>query len=114
MNIERLETGGVTVLRLQGEVDEEGMNTLRMALLKCFQDQRYQVVLNLRDVTYVSYMGVGVLVERLRQFRACSGDLKLAGLNLYTRRLLRMVGVKDVFDVFETEPQAIQTYRTAA
>ena len=114
IKVERLETGRVTVLRFEGDMDEEGMSTVRLALLKCFQDQRYHVVLNLDAVAYVSYMGVGVLVERLRQVRACGGDLKLTGLNLYTRRLLRMVGVHKVFDVFESEPQAIQTYRTAA
>ncbi len=114
IDVERLESGAVTVLRFEGEMDESGMNTVRMALMKCIQDQRYNVVLNLSAVTYVSYMGAGVLVERLTPFRAFGGDLKLVGLNLYLKRLLRMMGVKDVFDVFESEPQAIQTYRTAA
>lgn len=114
MRIERLESGAVTVLRLQGEIDDVGMNELRLALMGCIQDQRVNVVLNMSGVPFVSYMGVGVLVERLRQVRACGGDLRLVGVNLYTQRLFRMVGVTRVFQTCETETQAIQSFQRAA
>lgn len=114
MKIERLENGPVAVLRLEGDIDEDGMNTLRVSLMECLQDQRYQVVVNMTDVKFVSYMGVGVLVERLRQLRAHQGDLKLTGVNLYTQRLFRMVGVAKVFEMYDSEVQAVQAYREAA
>ena len=114
LRIERLETGAVTVLRLEGDIDEEGMNHLRLALMGCIQDQRCHVVANMAGVKFVSYMGVGVLVERLRQLRAYRGDLKLVAVNLYTERLLRMVGVTKVFETYATESQAVQVYREAA
>lgn len=114
LNIDRLETGAVTVLRLDGDIDEEGMNELRLALMGCIQDHRYNVVVNMAEVKFVSYMGVGVLVERLRQLRAYNGDMRLTGVNLYTQRLFRMVGVGHVFDVSDSEQQAIQKYQKAA
>jgi len=114
MNIERLENGAITVLRLDGDIDEDGQNALRVCLMECLKDQRYHVVVNMGDVKFVSYMGVGVLVERLRQLRAQGGDLKLSGVNLYTQRLLRMVGVTKVFEMFDSESQAIQASREAA
>ncbi len=114
MKIERLESGAVTVLRLAGDIDEIGMNELRLSLMECIEDNRCHVVVNLSQVNFVSYMGVGVLVERLRQLRAYNGDMKLVGVNLYTERLFRMVGVKKVFETFETESLAIQAYREAA
>ena len=114
MNIERMENGVSTILRLEGDIDEDGMNTLRLALMDCIQDHRCHVVVNMVDVKFVSYMGVGVLVERLRQLRACNGDMKLVGVNLYTERLFRMVGVAKVFEKYDTESQAVQAYREAA
>lgn len=114
MNIERLENGAITVLRLDGDIDEDGQNVLRVRLMECLKDQRYHVVVNMEDVKFVSYMGVGVLVERLRQLRAQGGDLKLSGVNLYTQRLFRMVGVTKVFETFESESQAVQACREAA
>jgi anti-sigma B factor antagonist len=114
MNIERLETGTVTILRLEGDIDESGMNELRLALMRCIQEQRVNVVMNLADVGFISYLGVGVLVDNLRRLRQYQGDLKLVGMNLYSERLFRMVGVRKVFDTFDTEAQAIQRYQEAA
>ena len=63
MNIERYEMGSVTILRLDGNIDETGMDDLRLALMKCIQDDRCNVVVNMTNVKFVSYMGVGVLGE---------------------------------------------------
>jgi len=114
LTIDKFENGLVTVLRLDGDIDEDGMNVLRLSLMECIQAQRCHVVVNLSKVKFVSYMGVGVLVERLRQLRAVKGDLKLTGVNLYTERLFRMVGITNVFETFATEAQAIQSYAEAA
>jgi len=114
MNIERLESGLATVIRVEGDIDEDGMNHLRLALMQCIQDRRCHLVVNMSSVKFVSYMGVGVMVERLRQLRACHGDMKLVGVNLYTERLFRMVGVTKVFAMYDSEAQAIQAYREAA
>ncbi len=111
---ERLESGSVSVLRLEGDIDEGTVDVLRKAIMGCIADQRYNVVVNLSGVKFVSYMGLGVLVERLRQLRAHDGDLKLTGVNLYTQRLIRMVGAKNVFEIFEVESQAINQFRRAA
>lgn len=114
MNIERLESGAVTVLRLAGDIDEGGVGTLQGSLVGCMQDQRVNVVLNMADVNFVSYMGVGVLVEKLRQLRILNGDLRLTNVNVYTERLFRMVGVTRVFDCFGNETEAIKSFRKAA
>ena len=74
MKIERAELGKVTVLRLEGDLDESGVDVLRTALYECLTDAHLRLVLNLAEVRFISYMGVGVLVERLRKVRALSGE----------------------------------------
>lgn len=114
MNVDRAEVGKVTVLRMEGDLDEGGVNTLRSALYECIGDGQYRLVLNLSEVGFISYMGVGVLVERLRKLRAFNGDMKLVGINLYTERLFRMVGISALFETFESETQAIRGFLEAA
>ena len=114
LTIDKYDSGAVTVLRLDGDIDEDSMNGLRQHLMECIHSGRCNVVVNLSGVKFVSYMGVGVLVERLRQLRAGGGDLKLTGVNLYTERLFRMVGVTNVFETFATEAQAVQAFAEAA
>ena len=53
-------------------------------------------------------------LERLRQLQGFGGDLKLAGINMYTQRLFRMMGVKNFFKTFDTESLAINAFQKAA
>lgn len=106
--------GPIAVIRLRGDIDEEGATDLRIALVTCLRERRYNVVVNLAEVEFVSFMGVGILVERLRQFRANEGDMKLVSLNIYTQRLFRRAGITTLFETFEEENEAIQVYRQAA
>ena len=114
MQIERAEIGAITVLRLQGDLDENGVNALRDAFYECLRAGRFHLVLNMSEVRYISYLGVGVMVERLRKVRSFKGDLKLAGLNLHANRLFRMVGVSSLFETYENEAQALRVFQEAA
>ena len=40
LKIDSYEQTGCTVLRLEGDIDEEGMNTLRLSLMECIQNQQ--------------------------------------------------------------------------
>lgn len=113
LHIETERKGDVVTLRLEGDIDEHGVGVLRTELVNCLRDNAYNVVLNMSGVKFISYMGVGILVERLRQFRSYNGDMKLTGLNLYTQRLFRMVGVTSLFDIHESEAAACRTYAKA-
>jgi len=114
MKVDQIEFGTVTVLRLEGDLDEGGMNDLRTALYDCMCEGRFKLVVNLGDVAFISYMGLGVLVERLRKLRSLGGDIKLVAMNLYAQRMFRMVGVTTLFGTYDTESQAVAVYQEAA
>lgn len=114
LHIEKENVGNQVVLRLDGDIDEEGVKQLRIALVDCLRADQYHVVLNLEGMRFISYMGVGVLVERLRQFRANKGTMILVRPNLYTQRLFRMTGVTNLFEVRDTESAAINIVEEAA
>ena len=114
MNIDRAEVGNVTVLRLQGDLNETGVDKLRTVLFECISAGRANLIINLREVGVLSYMGLGVIVERLRTVRGLDGDMKLVGVNIATERLFRMVGVTSLFESYDTEAHAIAVYQEAA
>lgn len=114
LNIERADYGDVTVMRLKGDVDEGSVNELRTAFFDCLTEGRVKIVLNLKEMGMISYMGLGVIVERLRKIRAFNGDIKLAATNMYTERMFRMVGVTALFNTFESEIKAVRTFQEAA
>lgn len=114
LHIEKERISGQMVLRINGDIDEEGVKQLRIALVDCLRDNHQHVIVNLKDMRFISYMGVGVLVERLRQFKANKGTMKLVAPNMYTQRLFRMTGVTNLFEVHDTEDSAIEVAEEAA
>lgn len=114
LEIESVRSGHVTTLRLEGDIDEDGATALRIAMVRCLREKEFDVIVSMSGVKFISYMGVGILVERLRQFRSNGGDLKLAGLNLYAERLFRMIGVTTLFETYPDEEQALKVYQKAA
>lgn len=114
LHIERIQVAHQVVLRVEGDIDEAGVKELRIALVDCLRDGQHHVVVNLTGMRFISYMGVGVLVERLRQFKANKGSMKLVGPNMYTQRLFRMTGVTNLFEIHESEDAAIDVSEEAA
>ena len=114
MEINKADLGVATVLRLRGDLDEEGVGVLRTSLLECIKGKKRNVVVDLSGTRYVSYLGIGVLLERMRQLRAVGGDMKLSGLNLFAQRTFHMASVTAMFTIHETEAQAIEGFRAAA
>ena len=114
LRIERLENGSVTVLRAMGEIDDTSANRLREVVNNCIEDKRYQLALDLSKVVYMSCMGAAAMLECLGSVQKFRGDLKLASLNIQSRRLLSTMGLGHVFESYESEVSAVKGYQQEA
>lgn len=114
LRIKRSEIGAVTVLKASGEIDDASANTLRETVNNCLDDKRYLLALDLSEVVYMSFMGAGALVECLGALQKSGGDLKLACLNIQSRRLLTTMGLGHVFESYESEVSAVKGYQQEA
>jgi anti-sigma B factor antagonist len=110
VEFETVEVDNVAVLKVSGNLDTSTSKLLKKALMQLIDEEQYNIVVDMRRVVQINYMGVGTLLERLRQVRKLSGDLKLAGLNRVTRKCLSMVGASKVFDIFGTEEEAVASF----
>ncbi|MBI5117021.1 STAS domain-containing protein [Candidatus Poribacteria bacterium] len=107
---EKVEHQNVAVLKVSGNLDTSTCKHLKRALVTLIKEEHYNIVVDMRKVAQINYTGVGTLLERLRQVRKLSGDLKLSGLNNITRKALSMVGASKVFETYENEDAAIASF----
>jgi anti-sigma B factor antagonist len=107
---EKVDREHVSVLKISGNLDTSTSKLLKRALTELIKEEHYNIVVDMKKVVQINYMGVGTLLERLRQLRRLSGDLKLAGLNRVTRKALSMVGASKVFETYDTEEDAIASF----
>lgn len=110
VEFERVEHQNVSVLKVSGNLDTSTSRLLKEVLMELIKERHYNIVVDMKKVVQINYMGVGTLLERLRQVRKQSGDLKLARLNRVTRKAISMVGASKVFETYETEEGAIASF----
>jgi anti-sigma B factor antagonist len=110
VEFEKLDRENVSVLRVSGSLDTATSKLLKKALMEIIREERYNIVVDMQRVVQINYMGVGTLLERLRQVRRFNGDLKLAGLSRLTRKGLSMVGASKVFETYRNEEEAIASF----
>lgn len=111
MRVSERRAGGVTVLDLTGRlVLEEGVPVLRAAIDRLVGDGRRQILLNMREVTYVDSCGLGLLIAKLVSVRRSGGDVRLLHLTDRTSHLLEITRLLDVFLVFTSEQDALSSF----
>jgi anti-sigma B factor antagonist len=111
MEITERRLADLTILDLSGKLtvgaDTQLLNDKSESLV--FQ-KRTQVILNLAAVPYIDSGGLGQLLACYSSFAKAGGRLTLANLTTRTHDLLSITKLVSVFETFETEDAAVQSY----
>ncbi|MBA3912350.1 MAG: STAS domain-containing protein [Acidobacteriales bacterium] len=76
--------------------------------------QNPRIVLNLAGVTYIDSGGLGTLVSLYTTAQSAGGAIKLASLTQRVGDLLQVTKLVTVFDVRDTEEEAVQSFAKGA
>lgn len=113
LNIKERQAGDkITVLDLDGRITiGEGSVSLRNAIRKLLEEGKKNILLNLSGVGYVDSSGIGELVSSFTSVNKEGGKLKLLNLTQKIQDLLAITKLLTVFDTFDDEAQAIESYK---
>jgi anti-anti-sigma factor len=111
MKLTEREDGEVTLLDLHGRlVLDDGDGLLKDAVNNLVAKGRLQIVVNLRDVTYIDSCGLGALIAKLVSVRNKGGDLKLLHLSPRSHRVFDICKLEHVFESFDAEDEAVASF----
>jgi anti-sigma B factor antagonist len=112
LNISERQVGDVTILDLDGKVTiGEGSVALRTAIRRLLEEGKKKILLNLAKVGYVDSSGIGELVSSYTAINKEGGELKLLNLTQKIQDLLTITKLLTVFDVYESEEEALASFR---
>lgn|SRR5579871_5977750 len=98
----------ITIFDVSGDIDLAHSPQLRKELLRELKEKRTpRVILNLTKVRYIDSSGVASLVEGLKASRDLSIRFILFGLSKSAREVLQLSRLLKIFEVYETEEQAL-------
>lgn len=99
---------GVTVVEIEGRFDAVSAPQIKLELHALIEGGDTKLVLNLEKMDFIDSAGLGALVSSLRRAAAEGGDLRLAEVPAFCRSIFELTRLTRVFDVNETEQQAIE------
>jgi anti-sigma B factor antagonist len=111
LSIAAHDSGDVTVLALAGEMLlDDGDVLFRAEVDRQIARQRPKIVVDLCHVSFIDSAGMGMLVSRRRAAVQAGGDLKLLHVTGRCQRVISLMRLTSVFEMFEDEEAAIRSF----
>ena len=106
---------GILAIELGGRIVlGEESSLLRDELKKVVQEGAKRIVLNLGEVNYIDSSGLGTLVALHTTAQNAGATIKLANLTKRVGDLLQVTKLLTVFEVHNSEYEALEAFRRAA
>ena len=115
IGIKERRVGSVTILSADGEI-RIGLRfggssvSLPSAVGSLLEQGQHHILLNLEGVSSIDARGLGELVSSYVLVTRRGGQFKLLNLTQMLRELMMTTKLHTVFDVYETESQAIDSF----
>ncbi len=111
LDLMQRELEGITIVTMNGRlVAGSEVTDLRNLFATLVANGKVRIILDLADVSRIDSSGLGVLVEGHSRFEAAKGALKLLNLNERGAQLLILTRLSTLFEIFDEEQSAINSF----
>jgi anti-sigma B factor antagonist len=108
-------SGDVAVVDLGGRITlGEGSGLVRSTIKELVNSGQKNILVNLKDVTYIDSAGLGELVGSYATVTNMGGNIKLLHPQAKVHDLLQVTKLYTVFIAFDDETEALRSFSNAA
>ncbi len=100
----------VDILELKGYLDAHTAPKLEEALQKLLETRRFNIVVNCRDLSYISSAGLGVFMAFIEDVRKNAGDIKLTNMSPRVYNIFDLLGFPLLYEIFKEENEAVKKF----
>ena len=111
MDINVRKRSEVQVVQLRGQLRMgPAVDSLRQTMEEAVGAGDTRFVINLSEVPMIDSSGIGLLVRLLASTKQRGGSVKLLQPSKFAIQTLRLVGVLNLFEVYDAEDAAVQSF----
>ncbi len=112
MDISVRKQAQVQVVRLRGDLKVgDAVDAFRKTMEENLTAGDTAMVVNLGEVKAIDSSGIGVLVRSLTSAKQRGGTIKLVNPSKFAVQTLKLVGVLNLFQIFEDEAAAVASFQ---
>ncbi len=110
MEINEERINDIMVISLKGRFDDSTAGSLEKALNALVSQKANKVLVDCRELEYISSAGLRVLLAAAKQFKKVEGRISLAALTPNVKQVFEISGFTSIFPIFTTREQAVQSF----
>ena len=100
----------VSVLSVQGYVDTTTSAELEESLKRLLKKNRFNIVIDLAGVNYISSAGWGIFISEIKSIRENGGDLKLASMVADVYEVFELLEFQTILESYDTVAEAVKSF----
>ncbi len=97
---------GLLLLKIGGELDASTSIDLDGVINSALEDNKINILVNCKDLVYISSAGFGVFVSYIRDLAARNGKFVLYNLNKNVYDTFKILGLDDLLLIAKNEREA--------
>jgi anti-sigma B factor antagonist len=106
-SVTRRDDGDLTLIYPHGFLDAHTAPDFETELRNAIDSGRVRVVVNCKDLDYISSAGLGVFMGCIEDVREKGGDIKISNLTPKVFHVFELLGFHHLYDLTETEEEAV-------
>jgi anti-sigma B factor antagonist len=111
MEIETKELKRVNVVEIGGRVDSTSAARLEEAFKEITGEKRFRIVVDMKDLEYISSRGLRALIATLKETRRWNrGDLRLCNVPPRIHEVLDLAGLTPLFKTYDNTVDAVGSF----
>jgi anti-sigma B factor antagonist len=100
----------IQVVDLKGYLDAHTAPELEKLFQTLIDKKVFNIVVNCKDLSYISSAGLGVFMAYIEDVRNNSGDIKLSNMSPKIYNVFDLLGFPLLYDITSDEAEAIQKF----
>ena len=103
--------GEIKELKVVGELDALVAPKLKERITKLVEGESTKFIIDFEEVTHINSLAMGILRGKLKVVKEMGGDIKLIKLNEHIKTIFEMIGLDEIFEIYETEDEAVANFK---
>ena len=108
--IELRESNNINILDLKGYLDAHTAPELEKMFQTLIDRKQFDIIVNCRDLTYISSAGLGVFMAYIEDVRDNQGDIKLSNMSPKVFNVFDLLGFPLLYEITADEAEAVKKF----
>ncbi|MDR1831766.1 MAG: STAS domain-containing protein [Fusobacteriaceae bacterium] len=103
--------GKIKILKVIGELDALVAPRLKERLTKLEEEDYKNFIIDFEQLEHINSLAMGILRGKLKTVKELGGNIKLIKLNDHVKGIFEMIGLDEIFEIYETEEEALESFK---